>query len=242
MRCIGKNSCVGRSNISKMSTMNSIEKNAMQTVIDLISISVRTAPKSAGIDDIICFVPNDKQKKALVKKMIAIGQRSAHAKNNKEIAQAVTVSWVSDARTVERSQGLVLVGVKGRKTFGVNCTCCGFQSCAAFRAQVERNKKSAHSLLGPFCIFKIWDLGIAIASAAKTASMLNVDNRIMYRIGVAAVQTPVIKKHFTKRRSSEHINPILGLPLSASGKNIFFDRFDKMQAASVIKAFHHKRS
>lgn len=225
-----------------MNTKNTIEKNAIRTAIDLILISVRTAPKSAGIDDIICFVSDDKQKKAIVKKMIAIGQRSAHAKSNKEIAQAVVVSWVSDARTVERSQGLVLVGVKGRKAFGVNCTCCGLESCAEFRVQVERNKKSNRAIVGPFCTFKIWDLGIAIASAAKTASMLNVDNRIMYRIGIAALQTPVIKKYFTKRYRSEHINPILGLPLSATGKNIFFDRFDKMQAANVIKAFHQKRS
>ena len=33
---------------------------------------------------------------------------------------------------------------------------------------------------------RLIDLGIAIGSAVKTASLLNVDNRIMYRIGIAA--------------------------------------------------------
>ena len=40
--------------------------------------------------------------------------------------------------------------------------------------------------MGPTCIFKALDLGIALGSAVKTASLLNVDNRIMYRIGTAA--------------------------------------------------------
>ena len=220
--------------------MDTIEKNAIRTVIDLIAISVCTAPKSGGIDDIICFVSNDAQKKAIAKKMIAIGQRAARSKSNKEIAPAVLISWESDARAVGHSHGLILVGVKGRKTFGANCTCCGYESCSAFRTQLEQNRKNARAVSGPFCVFKIWDLGIAIASAAKTASLLNVDNRIMYRIGIAALQTPAVKKHFCKGNFNEHINPILGLPLSASGKNIYFDRLDKMQAASAITAFHRK--
>ena len=57
------------------------------------------------------------------------------------------------------------------------------------------------------------DLGIAVGSAVKTASMLNVDNRIMYRIGVVARKMKLIEG-----------DVVLGIPLSATGKNIFFDR------------------
>lgn len=60
---------------------------------------------------------------------------------------------------------------------------------------------------------KLVDLGIAVGSAAKVASDLNVDNRIMYSIGVAAKQMGLL--------DAEEIQ---GIPLSVTGKNIFFDR------------------
>ena len=59
----------------------------------------------------------------------------------------------------------------------------------------------------------ISDMGIALGSAVKTASMLNVDNRIMYRIGTAARAMKMVDWDF-----------VMGIPLSATGKNIFFDR------------------
>jgi len=221
--------------------MNNVEKNAMKTAIDLIVLSVRTAPKSGGIDDIVSYVVNDKEKKAIVKAMIAVGDASRRAEKNKEIGEAKRTSWVSDARVVAQSQGMVLIGVRGQKTFNFNCAMCGFESCAAFRKRVTENQKTNPEILGPFCVLKIWDIGIAIASAAKTASMLNVDNRIMYRIGVAVLKTPLLKKRFIKGDFSQHIKPILGLPLSASGKNIYFDRLDKLQAAATLTAYYQER-
>ena len=65
----------------------------------------------------------------------------------------------------------------------------------------------------------VLDLGIALGSAVKTASMLNVDNRIMYTVGAAA-----------KRLNLMDADIIIGVPLSVSGKNIFFDRRRPVQA------------
>jgi uncharacterized ferredoxin-like protein len=59
---------------------------------------------------------------------------------------------------------------------------------------------------------KLIDLGIAIGSAVKTASMLNIDNRIMASAGRAAEKMGIIEGR------------IQGIPLSVKGKNIFFDR------------------
>ena len=59
---------------------------------------------------------------------------------------------------------------------------------------------------------KLIDLGIALGSAVKIANMLNIDNRIMYSVGVAAEKMGIIE------------GTILGIPLSVKGKNIFFDR------------------
>ena len=57
------------------------------------------------------------------------------------------------------------------------------------------------------------DMGIAIGSAVKTAAMLNVDNRIMYRVGVVVREMNLVDWDF-----------VMGIPLSVTGKSIFFDR------------------
>jgi uncharacterized ferredoxin-like protein len=206
----------------------------IKTAIDLISISVRTAPKSGGIDDIVFLAASKQQKDRIAKAMCAIGREKSRDKFlSKEIKQAIETSWVSDARTVMNSQGLILIGTRGKKAIGFNCGGCGFKSCAEFNVHNFKNKDS--SIQGPFCIFKICDLGIAIDSAAKTASMLNVDNRIMYRIGTAALRLKLFKDNSShKKLTLGSVNPILGLPLSVSGKNIYFDRLDKLQAAKVL--------
>lgn len=60
---------------------------------------------------------------------------------------------------------------------------------------------------------KLIDLGIALGSAVKVASKLNVDNRIMASIGRVAKKMELLKA-----------DEIQGIPLSIKGKNIFFDR------------------
>jgi uncharacterized ferredoxin-like protein len=57
------------------------------------------------------------------------------------------------------------------------------------------------------------DLGIALGSAAKTAGILNIDNRIMYTIGAAARKLKLLDSDI-----------IIGFPLSVSGKSPYFDR------------------
>jgi uncharacterized ferredoxin-like protein len=59
------------------------------------------------------------------------------------------------------------------------------------------------------------DIGIAIGSAVKTAQVHNADNRIMYSGGVAARNLGIVPEDCTVAYA---------IPLSATGKNIFFDR------------------
>ncbi|ACB08176.1 Uncharacterized ferredoxin domain-containin protein-like protein [Candidatus Korarchaeum cryptofilum OPF8] len=47
----------------------------------------------------------------------------------------------------------------------------------------------------------------------KTASLLNVDNRIMFTVGRAAMKMKLLDADI-----------VLGIPLNASPKNIYFDR------------------
>jgi uncharacterized ferredoxin-like protein len=104
-----------------------------------------------------------------------------------------------------------LIGVRGDKSFGLNCGACGYKNCKKFE---KAKKKLGQDFVGPTCIFKALDLGIALGSAAKTASILNVDNRIMYRVGTAALKLKLLPE----------ATVIMGIPMSAKGKSIYFDR------------------
>ena len=66
----------------------------------------------------------------------------------------------------------------------------------------------------PFGVrLKLIDLGIALGSAVRVASDLNIDNRIFYTAGRAAIQAGILKA-----------DEVQGIPIAIKGKNIFFDR------------------
>jgi uncharacterized ferredoxin-like protein len=62
-------------------------------------------------------------------------------------------------------------------------------------------------------VLSVLNLGIAVGSAAKTASLHNVDNRVMFSAGYAAQALKLIDADI-----------VLAIPLSATSKNIYFDR------------------
>jgi len=68
---------------------------------------------------------------------------------------------------------------------------------------------------GPNCSVRMTDLGIALGSAVKAAQVHNVDNRIMYSAGTAALDLGLLGKD---------CSVAFAIPLSVTGKNIFFDR------------------
>ncbi len=162
-------------------------------------VSARTAPKSGGVDDILTGLVFGKEKKSLAAEMEKIGKERSIS------------GFLRDAKNVRNSEAIVLIGVRGTKKFEMNCGACGYADCDEFE---KAEKKAGQDFTGPTCIFKALDLGIAVGSAAKTASMLNVDNRIMYRIGVAARRLNMMQE----------ASVIMGIPVSAKGKNIYFDR------------------
>jgi len=110
---------------------------------------------------------------------------------------------------VENSDAVVLMGLKKAQPLGLNCGACGFSTCK----ELLKQKPVKVEFKGPTCAYRHLDLGIALGSAVKTASMLNVDNRIMYRIGAVARDMKLVDWDF-----------ILGIPLSVTAKSIYFDR------------------
>ncbi|MEM2118175.1 MAG: DUF2148 domain-containing protein [Candidatus Bathyarchaeia archaeon] len=175
------------------------EKEALIEAAKLMLISSRTAPKTAGIDDTLTLIVYGKEKDTIAQKM-------------EEIAEERKIEgFRRDAKNVRDSEAIILIGVRGNKSVGINCGACGYANCKEFE---NATKKLGQDFAGPTCLFKTLDLGIALGSAAKTASILNVDNRIMYRIGVAAFKLKMLPE----------ASVIMGIPISAKGKSIYFDR------------------
>jgi uncharacterized ferredoxin-like protein len=110
--------------------------------------------------------------------------------------------FARDANCVRQAQAVVLIGTKFDPA-GLDCGFCGFENC--------QKCKQADA----YCAHNSGDLGIAVGSAVSIASNHRVDNRVMYTVGWASVQGKIL---------GEKVKMVLGIPLSASGKNIFFDR------------------
>ncbi len=119
--------------------------------------------------------------------------------------------WTRDAKNVEKAAALVLIGLKEGTTLGARCGACGYENCTKLQ---EAGRKQGLFFTGPTCIIKAIDLGIALGSAAKTAQIHNVDNRIFFRAGAAAHRLKLLPA----------CSVIIGIPLAATGKSIFFDR------------------
>ena len=178
---------------------NNGEKEAIQEAARFMLIAARTAPKTAGVDDILTSIVYGPEKDLIADKM-----------EEMSIERGLK-GFKRDARNLRDSEAVILIGVRGSKSIGLNCGSCGFKNCKEFD---EQERRLGQDFRGPTCVFKALDLGIALGSAVKTASMLNVDNRIMYRVGTAAL----------KLRMLPEASVILGVPVSAHGKSIYFDR------------------
>ena len=133
-------------------------------------------------------------------------EKDALADKMDEIAErefkGTTTSIPRDAKNLRLAQAVVLIGVK-RAYAGLKfCSFCGFENC-------EKCKEA-----GGRCAYNTIDLGIALGSAVSIAADNRVDNRIMYSIGKAAAEM-----NYADDSVIWH-----GIPISISGKNIFFDR------------------
>lgn len=103
----------------------------------------------------------------------------------------------------EHAHVAVLLGTR-YQTLGLKyCGLCGFANCAA--------NEAAHGI----CVFCPEDLGLAVGSAVSLASQARVDNRVMYTLGMAALSLRLL---------GPEVRFALGIPLTATVKNPFFDR------------------
>jgi uncharacterized ferredoxin-like protein len=182
--------------------------DAVMQVAGLMEIAARTAPKSRGEDFIQVKIISGSLLRELADAALKFGQERKKA------------NFDRDSRNLRDSEAALLIGIKDAKTTSLDCGACGHPDCASFnKAEIVDG-----DFKGPICSYRLLDLGIALGSAVKTAQMFNVDNRIMYRIGVAARWMGLVDWDY-----------VMGIPLSATGKNIFFDRELKQKKAGHVK-------
>ncbi len=180
------------------------EKTAVTTVAGLMALAARTAPKGKGVDTIIIRILTGKEISTLSTRLRELGEEQGIG------------FFLRDAKNIAASDGCVLVGARGDTVAGINCGACGFDTCADMAKECQKKKsKKTTPFSGPNCAVRMADLGIALGSAVKTSQVHNVDNRIMYSGGVAAMDLGLLGKDCTVAYA---------IPLSATGKNIFFDR------------------
>jgi uncharacterized ferredoxin-like protein len=120
------------------------------------------------------------------------GELERLASKMEELAPLYGEFFKRDAESVRSSNAVFLVG------------------CRLLKLGLETPKRWG---LDADLVNCLVNLGIAIGSAVKTAQLLNVDNRVMFSVGVAAQELGLLQA-----------DVVYGIPLSVAAKNIYFDR------------------
>jgi len=185
---------------------------ALRHVAQLCAVAAMTAPKSGGQ----LFL---KGAKPFIETAI-VGERDTLQRLAEWLRARGTKLkepiWFRDADTAEKLDLVLFIGLAKWYPPVYDCGACGYATCAEFlRAAPAHHTEEAENweFPGPICQLRCVDLGIAVGSAAKTASLNNVDARCQTRIAAAARHLGVIQADLA-----------VALSMSVSHKNIFFDK------------------
>lgn len=187
-------------------------QEALRRVAQLCAVAAMTAPKSGGQ----LFLKGGKPFIETVivedKTMLADLAGWLRARGTK-LKQSI---WFRDAETAEKLDLVLFIGLAKWYPPVYDCGACGFATCAEFLRAREHQKPEGledWEFPGPICQLRCIDLGIAVGSAAKIASLNNIDARCQTRIAAAARHLGIIQADLA-----------VALSMSVSHKNIFFDR------------------
>lgn len=107
-----------------------------------------------------------------------------------------------DSENILASECVLVIGTTS-VPLGLDCGFCGEPTCR------QASDKDIT------CAYNSGDLGIAAGSAAASAADHRADNRIMYTVGYTVKEFNLLDKP---------VRMALGIPVSGTGKNIYFDR------------------
>jgi uncharacterized ferredoxin-like protein len=148
--------------------------------------------------------PKGKGKDLLVTALVTGEEKDLLQDRMRLIGERDNVSFfLRDAGNLEHAPVVVLIGTRKEPLHLPACGYCGFANCEAMLNA------------GGTCSFNTGDLGIAVGSAVSVAADFRIDNRVMYTAGKAAIELGFL---------GENVLIAYAIPLSAKGKNPFFDR------------------
>jgi len=160
------------------------------------------------VADLMCLAartaPKTRGVDVIVSRVATDAERAQMADEMERIARDQGQAFFArDAGNLRASPVCLLLGATSKHAGLKVCGFCGFDNCAANQAA------------GAVCAFNQIDLGIAASSAAAVAALHHADCRMMYTVGTAARRLDVF---------GEPVVAAIGIPLSGTGKNPFFDR------------------
>jgi len=182
-----------------------LEAEALRVIAAMMAAASRTAPKANGIDSVDVAVVNGQDLELLAAEMENLSKQKP--------APYPSRPFHINGNKLRKAGAVILIGVTGNRDDTerpLNCGACGFKSCANLK---KAGRRQGGDFVGPTCIMKALDLGIAIGSAVKTAGEFHIDNRIMYTAGAAAKKLGLLRS-----------DVIMGIPLAIAAKNPFFDQ------------------
>lgn len=185
---------------------------ALRHVAQLCAVAAMTAPKSGGQ----LFLKGSKPfiETVIVEDRETLSRLAAWLRERGTKLKAPI--WFRDAEVAEKLDLVLFIGLAKWYPPVYDCGACGYATCAEFLGAREHGKVAGSEdweFPGPICQLRCIDLGVAVGSAAKTASLNNVDARCQTRIAAAARHLGVIQADLA-----------VALSMSVSHKNIFFDR------------------
>jgi uncharacterized ferredoxin-like protein len=189
-----------------------IFQDAIRHVAQLCAVAAMTAPKSGGqlfLKGAKPFIETTIVEDKDTLKRLADWLREQGEHHKEPI-------WFRDADTAEKLDLVLFIGLAQWYPPQYDCGACGYGTCAEFSRETSstRTENSPNwQFDGPICQIRCIDLGIAVGSAAKTASLNNIDTRCQTRLAAAARHLKVIKSDVA-----------VALSMSVSHKNIFFDK------------------
>lgn len=184
---------------------------SVRQVARLCAVAAMTAPKSGGqlfLKGATPFIETAIVEDKTTLKQLADWLRAQGAKHKEAIRYR-------DADTAEKLDVVLFIGLADWYPPQYDCGACGYETCAEFLQARPRHQTPGSEdwqFNGPVCQLRALDLGIAVGSAAKTASLNNIDTRCQTRIAAAARHLKLIKADLA-----------VALSMSVSHKNIFFD-------------------
>lgn len=192
------------------SGIDELRPEIVRTVGRLCAAAAVTAPKSGGqlfLKGKPLFIETVLVDDRPTLKRLADWMRARGRERRQEI-------WFRDAAMAERIDGVLFIGLKNWYPPIYDCGACGYATCAEFMEATKKLREASAALEfgGPQCNLRDIDLGIAVGSAAKAASLNNVDTRCQTRIAVAARKLGIIDAEIA-----------VALSMSVTHKNVGFD-------------------